>query len=236
MKIAIMVAGVALGFLALTANAQTAAPQATAPQTPIDKRSYAIGVQVAEGIKSQVVDVNPAMVSQGLRDALAGTKLLMSDEEIGAAITALQADMQKKQEQARTAILEKNKKDGDDFLAANGKKEGVVSLPSGLQYKILTPGQGPKPTDDDTVVCNYRGTLLSGQEFDSSYGREPATFGVKDVIPGFREAVKLMQAGAKWQVFIPASLAYGERGAGNAIEPNSALVFEIELISIKGKP
>jgi FKBP-type peptidyl-prolyl cis-trans isomerase FklB len=230
MKIAsVMIAG-ALGFFALSANAQQAAPQ-----TPAEKRSYAIGVQMAEGIKSQNVEVNPAMVAAGLRDVLAGAKLLMSDDEIQQTMLALQVEMRQKDEQARTAALEKNKKAGDDFLAANGKKEGVVSLASGLQYKILTAGNGSHPTDDDTVVCNYRGSLLDGKEFDSSYGREPATFGVKDVIPGFREAVKLMSAGAKWQVFIPSSLAYAERGAGNVIEPNSTLIFEIELISIKAK-
>jgi FKBP-type peptidyl-prolyl cis-trans isomerase len=233
MKLASVVVAVTLGLLSGTATAHA---QQTAPQTDNEKRSYAVGVQVAEGIKSQGVDVDPAMVAAGVRDALAGTKLLMSDDEIEAAIGALEQDMRQKQEQARTALLEKNKKAGEEFLAANGKKEGIVSLPSGLQYKILTAGQGRNPTDDDTVVCNYRGTLLDGKEFDSSYGREPATFGVKDVIPGFREAVKLMSAGAKWQLFIPAELAYGERGAGNAIEPNATLIFELELISIQEKP
>jgi FKBP-type peptidyl-prolyl cis-trans isomerase len=231
MKRASMVVSVVLGFLAMTANAQQ-----TAPQSAEDKRSYAIGVQVAEGIKSQGVEVNAAMLAAGIHDALAGTKLQMTEEEIGTAMAALQQDMQQKQNQAMAALLEKNKKDGDDFLAANAKKEGVVSLPSGLQYKIVTAGQGKKPTDDDMVVCNYRGTLLDGKEFDSSQGRGPATFGVKDVIPGFREAVKLMAVGSKWQVFIPSNLAYGERGAGNTIEPNSTLVFEIELISIQEKP
>jgi FKBP-type peptidyl-prolyl cis-trans isomerase FklB len=213
----------------------TVQAQEAAPQTDIEKHSYAIGVQVAEGIKSQGVEVDPAMVAAGVRDALAGTKLLMSEDEIGAAIMALQMRLQQKEQQERAAALEKNKKEGDDFLAANKTKEGVVSLPSGLQYKILTAGEGRNPTDDDTVVCNYRGTLLDGKEFDSSYGREPATFGVKDVIPGFREAIKLMSAGAKWQIFIPADLAYGERGAGNVIEPNATLIFEIELISIQEK-
>lgn len=231
MKRALVAAGVMLGLFATAAHAQQAAPQ-----TDEQKRSYAVGVQVAEGIKSQGIEMDAAMVAAGVRDALAGAQLLMSDEEMGAAIMALQVEMRQKEEQARTAALEKNKKEGDDFLAANGKKEGVVSLASGLQYKILAAGQGPNPTDDDTVVCNYRGTLLDGTEFDSSYGREPATFGVKNVIPGFREAVKLMSAGAKWQVFIPAGLAYGERGAGNAIEPNATLIFEIELISIQEKP
>jgi FKBP-type peptidyl-prolyl cis-trans isomerase FklB len=231
MKLASVAVGLVLGFVAITARAQQ-----TAPQTPEEKRSYAVGVQVAEGILSQGIDLNPAMVAQGVRDALAGAKLQLSDDDIEAAIMALEMEMRAKQEQVRTAVLEKNKKEGEEFLAANAKKEGVVSLPSGLQYKILTPGQGRNATDDDTVVCNYRGTLLDGREFDSSYGRGPATFGVKDVIPGFREALKLMSAGAKWQVFIPAALAYSERGAGNAIEPNATLVFELELISIQEKP
>jgi FKBP-type peptidyl-prolyl cis-trans isomerase len=221
------------GFMAMTVNAQQ--PGQTGPQTADDKRSYAIGVQVAEGIKSQGVEVNAAMVAAGIRDVLAGGKLQMTDEEIGTVMAALQVEMQKKQDEAKAAMLEKNKKDGEAFLAANAKKEGVVALPSGLQYKIMTPGQGPKPTDDDTVVCNYRGTLLDGKEFDSSAGRGPATFGVKDVIPGFREAVKLMPVGSKWQLFIPASLAYGDRGAGNVIEPNATLIFELELVSIQDK-
>ena len=241
MKLASVVASAALALVALTVCAQEAAPQAqpaphSAPQTAEEKRSYAIGVQVADGIKSQGVEVDPAMVAAGLRDALAGAKLLMSDDEIGAVMMALQKEMLQKEEQARAAVLDKNKKEGDEFLAANGKKEGVVSLPSGLQYKILTAGQGRNPADEDTVVCNYRGTLLNGKEFDSSYGRGPATFDVKDVIPGFREAVRLMAPGAKWQVFIPANLAYGERGAGDVIEPNATLIFEIELISIQDKP
>jgi len=227
----IWMAILALALLAVQVNAQEAALQ-----TQNDKRSYAIGVQMAAGIKNQGIEVSPEMVAQGLRDALAGAKLLLTDDEMGAAIEALQAEMRLKQEEARTAALEKNKTAGDAFLADNAKKEGVVSLPSGLQYKILTAADGKKPADADTVVCHYRGTLLNGTEFDSSYGATPATFPVKDVIPGFREAVKLMPVGSKWQFFIPASLAYGERGAGNVIEPNATLIFEIELISIQDKP
>jgi len=224
-------AGVVLSLLAISVRAQQ-----TAPESQADKTSYAIGAQIAAGIKSQGIDVNPAMVAQGVRDALAGAKLLMTDEEIAAVMTTLQQQMKQKQQGALAAMLEKNKKDGDAFLAENAKKEGVVTLPSGLQYKIITAGEGKKPTDGDTVVCHYRGTLLNGKEFDSSYGGDPATFGVKDVIPGFREAIKLMPVGSKWQLFIPASLAYGERGAGNAIEPNTTLIFEIELLSIKNNP
>ena len=162
MKLTWMV-GLAVALLAVPTNAQQAAPQ-----TQNEKRSYAIGVQVAEGIKSQAIEVNAQMVAQGVRDALAGAKLQMSDAEIGAVIMALQQEMMQKQEQARTVAIEKNKKDGEAFLAENAKNDGVVSLPSGLQYKILTAGEGRKPTDADSVVCNYRGTLLNGKEFDSS--------------------------------------------------------------------
>ena len=224
-------AGLSLGLLAVQGNAQE-----PALQTQKDRRSYAIGVQVAAGIKSQGIEVDPDVVAKGLRDALSGEKLLMTDNELGAAMMALQEDVRRKQEQARATALDKNKKEGDVFLAENAKKEGVVSLPSGLQYKILTAAEGRKPTDTDTVVCHYRGTLLNGTEFDSSYGAEPATFAVRAVIPGFQEAVKLMPVGSKWQFFIPSHLAYGERGAGSTIEPNSTLIFEIELISIQGQP
>ncbi len=222
---------VALSLLAVSANAQDAPPQ-----TQNDRLSYAIGVQVAAGIKNQGIDVSPEMVVKGLRDALTGAKLLLTDDEMGAAIEALQTEMKLKQEAVLTALLERNKLAGDTFLAENAKKEGVVSMPSGLQYKILTAAEGRKATETDTVVCHYRGTLLNGTEFDSSYGAAPATFPVKDVIAGFREAVQLMPVGSKWQFFIPSNLAYGERGAGGVIEPNATLIFEIELISIQDKP
>jgi FKBP-type peptidyl-prolyl cis-trans isomerase FklB len=222
-------------MMVISAGAQQNQPHG-APQTQDDKVSYAIGVQVAEGIKSQDIKVNPEMVAEGLRDALSGSKLKLSTEDIGAAIVAIQQMMKQKADEARTAAIEKNKTAGEAFLADNAKKEGIVSLPDGLQYKIVTAGTGKKPADDDTVVCQYRGTLLDGTEFDSSYGRGPAVFAVKDVIPGFREAVKLMPVGSKWQVFIPSSLAYGEKGAGDAIEPDATLIFEVELVSIQPKP
>jgi FKBP-type peptidyl-prolyl cis-trans isomerase FklB len=224
----IWLAGLGLGLLPVQLHAQE-----PAVLTEKDKMSYAIGVQVAESIKSQGVEVSPDLVARGILDTLAGAKLLLSDEQLGAAVQALQQDMRRRQELALTAMKDRNKRDGDAFLAENAKKEGVVSLPSGLQYKILTAAEGRKPTDDDTVVCHYRGTLINGTEFDSSYGADPATFAVGAVVQGFREAVKLMSVGSKWQFFIPSNLAYGERGAGNAIEPNSTLVFEIELISIQ---
>jgi FKBP-type peptidyl-prolyl cis-trans isomerase len=236
-------AALALIGLAIPLNAQQAAPTGpgspapTAPPTSqMDKLSYAIGAQVGQGIKSQGIDVNVAMVLQGVRDVLAGSNLLMSDDEISSTIAALEQQLKNKQDQALAAMAENNKKAGAAFLADNAKKEGVVALPSGLQYKIITAGTGKMPTDADTVVCHYRGTLMDGREFDSSYGGMPATFAVKDVIPGFREAIKLMPVGSKWQIFIPSELAYGERGAGSTIEPNATLIFELELLSIKDNP
>jgi FKBP-type peptidyl-prolyl cis-trans isomerase FklB len=160
----------------------------------------------------------------------------MSDDEVKTTLTALQADMRKKQEEKMQLLGETNKKAGEDFLAANKTKDGIVTLPSGLQYKILTAGTGPKPTLTDSVVCNYKGTLLDGTEFDSSFKRgQPATFPVGQVIKGWTEALQLMPVGSKWQLFIPSDMAYGPRGSGPTIGPNSTLIFEVELISIKGK-
>jgi FKBP-type peptidyl-prolyl cis-trans isomerase FklB len=161
---------------------------------------------------------------------------LLTEEEARAAIMHLQAQLRQKQIEAMKLAGEKNQKAGEAFLAENKKKEGVVTLPSGLQYKILKAGEGKKPTAEDTVVCNYRGTLIDGTEFDSSYKRgEPATFPVRGVIKGWTEALQLMPVGSKWQLFIPPTLAYGERGAGAQIGPDATLIFEVELISIKEK-
>ena len=160
----------------------------------------------------------------------------MTDAEAQAALAELQAEVRKKQDAEAQAAAEANMKEGEAFLADNKTKEGVVTLPSGLQYKILTPGTGPKPTASDTVVCNYRGTFINGTEFDSSYKRgQPASFPVGQVIKGWTEALQLMPVGSKWQLFIPPDLAYGQRGAGGAIGPNATLIFEVELLSIKEK-
>jgi len=221
----------ALGLLAIPARAQDSA----APASQKDKVSYGIGVQVAKTLKGQGIDVNPDLLIKGLRDALSGQKLLMSDDELNTTMSALQQEMNQKQMQERVKHADDNKKTGDAFLADNGKKQGVVTLPSGLQYKILKPAEGKKPTDADTVSCNYRGTLIDGTEFDKSEAGQPATFEVGMVIPGFKEALKLMPVGSTWQFFIPPNLAYGERGAGKVIGPNTTLIFEVELLSIKDK-
>ncbi len=173
---------------------------------------------------------------KGCRDVLAGGKTLLTEDEMAAALAVLQNQMAAKAAEEAKIMGEANKTQGEAFLAANKTKEGVVTLPSGLQYKIITAGTGPKPTTADTVICNYRGTLLDGKEFDSSYKRgQPATFPVARVIKGWTEALQLMPVGSKWQLFIPPDLAYAERGAGSDIGPNSTLIFEVELISIQGK-
>jgi FKBP-type peptidyl-prolyl cis-trans isomerase FklB len=204
--------------------------------TPKDKLSYAIGMNFGASLRKQYVEVDTNILVRGLKDSLAGGKTLLTEDESRAVVAELQAEMRKKQEEKMAQAGEANLKEGQEFLAANKSKEGVVTLPSGLQYKILQAGTGPKPTTSDSVVCNYRGTLIDGKEFDSSYKRgQPATFPVSGVIKGWTEALQLMPVGSKWQLFVPAELAYGARGAGPGIGPNSTLIFEVELISIQGK-
>jgi FKBP-type peptidyl-prolyl cis-trans isomerase FklB len=204
--------------------------------TQADKASYAIGMSFGASLRQQPFLINFEALIGGLKDSLDGKKTLLTEDEEKAVIATLQADMRKKQEEKMAQAGEGNLKQGQDFLAANKSKAGVVTLPSGLQYKILQAGTGPKPTPTDSVVCNYRGTLINGTEFDSSYKRgQPATFPVSGVIKGWTEALQLMPVGSKWQLFVPADLAYGARGAGANIGPNSTLIFEVELISIQGK-
>lgn len=221
--------------------AKAAAKAPAALTTTKDKFSYAIGMQVGTGLggnlRKQSVDFDPNLLVQGLKDSLAGGKTRLTQEEAQAVLTQVQADVRKKQQESMQVEGAANKKEGDGFLAANKSKEGVVTLPSGLQYKILTAGTGAKPTTADTVVCNYRGTLINGTEFDSSYKRgQPATFPVTGVIKGWTEALQLMPVGSKWQLFIPSDLAYGDRGAANGgIGPDATLIFEVELLSIQAK-
>ena len=206
-------------------------------KTQKDKASYAIGLNIGKSMHKDSVDVDPNILLRGMKDGLAGAKPLLTDEEAKAAMVALQADLRKKGEEKMLVQGEANKKQGDAFLAENKTKDGVVTLPSGLQYKILKEGTGPKPAATDTVVCNYKGTLLDNTEFDSSYKRgQPATFPVSGVIKGWTEALQLMPVGSKWELFVPADLAYGARGGpGGGIGPNATLVFEVELMSIQPK-
>ncbi|SRR5579871_433970 len=237
----LLAVGVLLAGTALAQQTPAAsAPSAPMPQNPnpafkndVDKVSYAIGMNIGAGIAKQSVDVNPDVLLQGLKDKLDG-KTLLTEDEARAALAQLQSQMQQKQMEKMKAAAEANKKEGDAFLAANKANGGVVVLPSGLQYKVLTQGTGPKPVASDTVVCNYRGTLIDGKEFDSSYKRgQPATFPVSGVIKGWTEALQLMPVGSKWQLFIPPDLAYGDRGASSDIGPGATLIFEVELLSIQ---
>ena len=205
-------------------------------KTQKDKVSYALGMNLGTNLHKQSVEVDPTIVLRGLKDALAGGKMLQTEDEARAALTQLQTEVRNKQQEKMKVAGEMNKKESVEFLAANKTKEGVVTLPSGLQYKILTEGTGAKPTASDTVVCNYRGTLISGAEFDSSYKRgQPASFPVNGVIKGWTEALQLMPVGSKWQLYVPAELGYGERGAGTDIGPGATLIFEVELLSIQDK-
>jgi FKBP-type peptidyl-prolyl cis-trans isomerase len=217
------------------ATAKTPAPLTL--KTQKEKASYAIGMNIGKNLKRDSVEVDPAVLYRALKDAYSGSKLLLTDEEAKSALTTLQTEVRAKEEAKTKAAAVENKKTGEAFLAANKTKEGVVTLPSGLQYKIIKEGTGPKPTAEDTVLCHYRGTLVDNTEFDSSYKRgEPLKIPVGGVIKGWTEAIQLMPVGSKWQLFIPSDLAYGERGApGSPIGPNSTLVFEVELISIEPK-
>ena len=218
--------------------AKSAAP---APLTTRKQKfSYALGMSIGtgykQGLEKQSVEVDWNLVAQGLKDSAGGGKTRLSADEEKAVLTEVQNEVRKQQQEKMQALAAANKAEGEAFLTANKAKEGVVTLPSGLQYKIVTPGTGAKPTAADSVVCNYQGTLINGTEFDSSYKRgQPATFGVGQVIKGWTEALQLMPVGSKWQLFIPSDLAYGEQGRGAVIGPNATLLFEIELLSIMDK-
>jgi FKBP-type peptidyl-prolyl cis-trans isomerase FklB len=199
-----------------------------------DKASYSIGVKIGADMKANALDLNSEALVTGLQDGISGAKPQLSDKERADSLMAFEQDLQKKEIERLKQLAEKNKKEGAEFLAANKAKEGVKTLPSGLQYKVLAEGNGTQPKPTDQVTVNYRGTFLDGTEFDNSYKRgEPITFPVNGVIKAWSEALPLMKTGAKWQVFVPAELAYGEKGAGRAISPNSTLIFEVELVGIK---
>lgn len=209
---------------------------ADAPELKTDKEkiSYSIGMDIGGSLKRGSVEVDPDLLAKGLKDSYGGGKTMLTEDQARQAIEDFQKTMMAKQAETMKMLSEKNKADGERFLAENAKKAGVKVLPSGLQYKVIAPGTGKSPTAADTVTTHYRGTLIDGTEFDSSYKRgEPATFPLSGVIPGWTEALQLMKEGAKWQLFVPPGLAYGERGAGQVIGPNATLVFEVELLTVK---
>jgi FKBP-type peptidyl-prolyl cis-trans isomerase FklB len=221
-----------VGLCLLAPSARAGEPSAL--KTEKEQMSYGVGVDMARHFKRSGVEIDVDTLIRALKDELSGSPLLLSEAELRAARTAYQAAIRRNLAEARGAAGSENKKKSDAFLAENKAKPGVVTLPSGLQYTILQAGTGRKPADTDTVECHYRGTLLDGTEFDSSYkAGHPRTFKVAGVIPGFREALKLMPAGSKWRIVIPPQLAYGSRGSGKTIPPQAALIYEVELLGVK---
>ncbi|WP_303720262.1 FKBP-type peptidyl-prolyl cis-trans isomerase [Malonomonas rubra] len=203
------------------------------PKTDQEKLGYAIGMNIGMNMNQQNVDADPAQIGAGLMAAMKGEETVLSQEEMAQILSAYQQEMQMKQMAEATAAAEENAKSAEAFLVENGKKEGVKTLASGLQYKVLTEGSGASPSPESMVEVHYKGTLIDGTEFDSSYKRgEPASFPVGGVIPGWTEALQLMKEGDKWELAIPPELAYGERGAPPVIPPNAALVFEVELLKV----
>lgn len=198
----------------------------------VEKVSYALGLNVAEYFRSLPYDVDFAFAAQALSDAAAG-KPAITQDEYHATMQKFQKLMQEAAEKHMAEMAKKNKLEGDKFLAENAKKEGVKSTPSGLQYIVITEGEGDTPTSTDIVKVHYTGTLIDGRVFDSSASRGvPAQFGVNQVIPGWTEALQMMKVGSKYKLFLPSDIAYGERGAGEMIQPNSTLIFEVELLDI----
>jgi FKBP-type peptidyl-prolyl cis-trans isomerase FklB len=221
---------VVLSFVLVACQNNT---QDTKLSTLKDSVSYSIGMDIGKNLKNQSVEVVPEILAHGIKDILDSNKTVLTEEQSQAVMMELQKQLMAKHEEKMNIQKEKNKADGEAFLAENKKKEGVVTLPSGLQYKILTPGTGKKPKENETVTVNYVGNLIDGTEFDSSIKRgQPASFPVHGVVKGWIEALQLMPVGSKWQLFVPSDLAYGEQGAGGVIGPNATLIFEIELLSI----
>lgn len=228
MKKSLILIALSLAFVPL---APAADPQLTDQK---DKISYSIGLDIGSTLKRQLIDVNEETMNRGIQDGLTGKKPLLNDEQVKETMAAFQKEMMAKQAAVKKEAGEKNGALGKKFLADNKAKDGIKTTASGLQYKVEKDGTGPLPRATDTVKVNYRGTTIDGKEFDSSYKRnEPATFPVNRVIKGWTEALQLMKVGSKYQLFIPSDLAYGERGAGADIGPDSTLIFDVELLGIE---
>ncbi len=223
---------VSLAFMLLACEGNTQGK--TELKTQLDSVSYSIGLDIGKNLKQQSVDVNADALAHGIKDVASGSTPLLTDEQVRATLASFQEQMKTKQQEKLKAAGEKGKQEGETFLAENKKEKGIITLPSGLQYKVLTMGTGPKPKAEQTVRVHYQGKLIDGTEFDSSYKRgEPAVFACNGVSAGWTEALQLMPVGSKWQLFIPSNLAYGESGAGQIIPPNATLILDVELLSIQ---
>jgi FKBP-type peptidyl-prolyl cis-trans isomerase len=217
---------------------QPTAGQADAPSGPLQtqqqKVSYSLGLDIGRTLRMQQIEADPDIIVRGIQDGLSGAQPLLTDEQIQQVMQRLQQEVVARETEKAKALGAKNQQEGERFLAENKKRQGVVTLPSGLQYRVLKMGSGKRPKATDMVTTHYRGTLLDGSEFDSSYKRgEPASFQLNQVIPAWTEALQLMPVGSKWELYVPAQLAYGERGAGTDIGPNATLIFEVELLGIE---
>ena len=232
-----LVMALGLGLVVGAASAQQAGtPKGGAAGAELkdlkQKASYSFGLRIGRNMKSQSVDLDPDLLTRGIKDGLGGGQALLTDEQMDEVLQAFQKELLAKQAEVAKTQAEKNQKEGTAFLAQNKTQQGVRTLPSGLQYKVLKSGTGKTPKDTDVVTANYRGTLIDGTEFDKNDG---ATFPVNRVIPGWTEALQLMKVGSKWQLFVPAELAYGPRQRSEVIGPNATLVFDIELLGIEQK-
>jgi len=220
---------VSVGFMVSHAGAE----EMPVLKTQKEMVSYGIGVNIAKSFKKDDVEFDMDLLVKGMKDGLSGEKLLMTERELRKVMNTFQGDLRRKEMANRQVLAEENKKKGDAFLAENKSKDGVVALASGVQYKVLKAGDGKKPTDGDTVECDYRGTLLNGTEFTSTEPGKPATLKVEMLPDGWKEALKLMPKGSKWQIFVPSQLAFGQRGVGSDIGPNETIVLEVALLDIK---
>ena len=238
MKLSTFTLAAALSLLSGASHSQSAAtanPAATltAFKTPLEATSYAVGVDMVRNFKAQSVSFDLVQLVQGIKDASSGGKLLLGDAEVKQLVSGLETDVRSKMAAARKAEAEANLKASEEFLKSNRTHPGVVTLASGLQYKIVKVGTGSKAGDDSSVVANYKGSLTDGSVFDASESGKPVTLKVAQVVAGWKEALKLMPAGSKWELVLPPNLAYGERGAGRVIGPNQALRFELEVLEVR---
>jgi FKBP-type peptidyl-prolyl cis-trans isomerase FklB len=202
-------------------------------KTEKERISYTVGVESARNFKKQGFEFDAQMFLRGMDDGMSGQKTLIPEREMKKILQAFQVKVRQSMAANRKAAADENRRKSTEFLEANKSKDGIVALTSGLQYKVLKDGNGRKPTEADIVLCEYRGTLLDGTEFDGTTPGKPATMKLSQLIPGWKEALKLMPVGSKWQLFVPPSMAYGEKGVGTEIGPNELLVFELELVDIK---